>query len=335
MTPFFSIIIPAYNVEKYISQAITSIINKSFHDYEIIIVNDGSVDKTAEIIKGYAKNNEKIKIINHIQNESQHIARMDGVAASNGQYIVFLDADDYFTDDALNILFDEIQKNTGYDFYEYGYIRQPSGNVVLPSFTGEDRFTAFFNRDNCPMPTMWNKVYNSELIKKAFTSIERVYINMAEDLYESIVISYYAKNIYIINKTIINYSIGTGTSTTYKNYIETLDFLFFVKRSITHIKRFIEKTNQEVNLDNINYRFLSFTIYYYINSQKNIEEKMKLFLQLPDFFDTKIIMEYLFNHEELYNDLRKKLNSINFSKDYRLGSKLLYPLRKIKQFLKC
>jgi len=60
---------------------------------------------------------------------------------------------------------------------------------------------------------------------------------------------------------------------------------------------------------------------------------MKLFLQLPEFFDTKIIMEYLFNHEESYNELRKKLNSITFSKDYRLGSKLLCPLRKIKHFL--
>jgi Glycosyltransferases involved in cell wall biogenesis len=116
MNLFFSIIIPAYNAEKYIDRAVKSVLDQKFNDYELIIVNDGSIDKTADIIEEYAKNNKEIKIINHDKNESLHIVRMDGVNNSNGQYILFLDADDYFTNDALNILEKEIKKNPDYDF---------------------------------------------------------------------------------------------------------------------------------------------------------------------------------------------------------------------------
>jgi len=329
MLPFFSIIIPAYNVENYIGRAITSILNQSFKDYEIIIVNDGSVDKTMDIINEYAKNNKKINIVNHIKNESQHVARIDGIAASSGQYIAFLDADDWYNDHALTILFNEIQINPENDFYEFGYILNPTGEVVLPSFQGEDRFTAYFRKEKYPVYTLWNKVYNAIFLKKTVESLERTYINIAEDMYTSIVISYYAKKIYIINKIIINYSVGTGISTTYKDYNQTLNFLNSVKKSIMHIQKFLEKTEQNINLDNLNYRFLSNTINWYINTQKNIEDKEKLFLQLPDFFDIKIIMKYLFSREESYY----KSSIISISKEYKLGKILLYPLRKIKQYL--
>jgi len=331
MIPFFSIVIPAYNVEKYIRRTIDSVLHQSFQDYEIIIVNDGSVDNTADIIDEYAKVNEKIIVVTHLKNESLHIARLDGVAVSNGLYVVFIDGDDYFTVNSLIVLYDEINKNPGYDFYEYGYIEQPQGKVILPSFTRKDRFNSYFSMDKYPMPTMWNKVYDSVLIKKAFESLERVYINNTEDTYESVVISYYARNVYIIKKIIINYSIGTGVSTTYKDYNKTIDFLLCIKKIIIHIQNFLEKENQDISLDNLNYRFLSNTIKWYIVTQKNIKEKEELFSKLPDFFDIKIIMKYLFNREELYY----KTDNIIKSKDYWLGNKILYPLRKIKRLIRC
>lgn len=330
MNPFFSIIIPAYNVEKYIEKAIKSVINQDFQDYELIIINDGSIDKTADIINGYVKYNNKIKIINHAKNESLHIVRIDGVNNSNGKYLLFLDADDYFVKNALNMLFNEINKYPGYDFYEFGYIRQPSREVIFPTFNGKDRFIAFFSNDNCPAHTMWNKVYNSKIIKKAFASLERVYINNTEDMYESIVIFYYAKNIYLINKEIINYSIGTGISTIYKDYNKTLDYLLSVKRSIMCIQEFLLKINYNISLDDLKYRYLSGVINYYINAQKNIEEKKELFLHLPEYFDIKIIMKYLFNLEES----NSKINLVAVSKEYRLGKILLSPLRRIKQLFK-
>jgi len=84
---YFSIIVPAFNVEKYIHRAISSILTQSFQTFELIIVNDGSSDNTTSIIKEYAKSNKKIIVIDHEKNESQHIARMNGVAAANGKYM--------------------------------------------------------------------------------------------------------------------------------------------------------------------------------------------------------------------------------------------------------
>jgi glycosyltransferase involved in cell wall biosynthesis len=328
--PYFSIIITAYNAEKFIECAILSVLNQSFQNFEIIVVNDGSTDKTKDIINEYTKKNEKIKTINHIYNESLHIARLDGVNVSIGKYIIFLDSDDYFVNTAFSILFNEIQKNHDYDIYEFGYIRQPSGEIVLPSFTKENRFKAFFSINDFPPPTMWNKVYNSTVIKKAFSSLERVYINNTEDTYESIVISFYTRNIYIINKIIINYSIGTGISTTYKDYNKILDFLASVKKTLLFIQNFLEKENQNISINNLQYQFLTHVIKLYIITRQEIKEKETLFLLLPEYFDIKIIMKYLFNHEELYN---KIVNVIN-SKDYKLGKILLYPLRKIKKLIK-
>ena len=317
MNPFFSIIIPAYNVEKYIARAIKSVLSQSFQDYEIIIVNDGSVDKTSVIIDGYAKENKKIKIINHLKNESLHIVRMDGVAESNGKYIMFLDSDDYFTKNALDILYSKIQINNNYDFYEFAYIQKPSGKKIFPSFKGEDRFSAYFSVDNCPPPTMWNKVYDAEFIKKVFSSsLERVYINNIEDTYESIIISWYTKKVFYIKEIIINYSIGTGISTTNKNYTKIIDYVVSLNTVLNLVNKFIKDNKLFINIEYLYIRHLSYVIYF-INSQKDNEEKKKLFLVLLDYFDSKIILKCFLN-----------------SKDYIIGHKITQLLRRIRKLIK-
>jgi len=325
-TPFFSIIIPAYNIEKYIDRSVSSVLNQSFHDFEIIIVNDGSVDKTSDIIDVYAKKYENIKLINHLKNESQHIARMDGVAVSNGQYVIFLDGDDYFTDNALKILYNEIKNNPCYDFYEFGYIRQPSGKMIFPSFKEEDRFSAYFTRNKNLTPTMWNKAYDSILLKKAFSDMERTYINYSEDLYESIVIAFYAKKIFQIKNIIINYQIGTGLSTSYRDYDKTFAFMQSIKTLNILLTIFSKKINQNIKLDVLNYEYFSDTIDYIFNQKKN-EDIKNLLLKIPDIFETEVILEYLFNKENSYRKLLPFINSIF----YKPLIKIITVLRKIKK----
>jgi len=317
--PFFSIIIPAYNVEKYIDRAISSVLSQSFQDFEIIIVNDGSVDKTANIINGYAEKTEKINVINHLKNESQHVSRMDGVAASNGQYVLFLDADDYFTDSALKILYDEVQKNQGYDFYEFGYIRQPSRKKTLPLFAGENRFSAFFTRDKYPVHTMWDKVYETNMLKKSFSLMEREYINNTEDLYESIVVAYHAKKILKIKKVIINYTINTGISTVYKDYDKTIAFINVSKKGVELIRNFLKLNNQNIDLNNLTYNLIR-RIMQDIYSQKRDEDKKKLLLMLTEYFDAKLILECLYYRQE----------AITNSMNYKLSKKILNPFRKLR-----
>ena len=89
-----SVIIPAYNVEKYIAKCLDSLINQSLKDIEIIIIDDGSTDKTPFIIKDYANQDKRIKVIAQT-NQKQGAARNRGLEAASGEYIGFVDADDW------------------------------------------------------------------------------------------------------------------------------------------------------------------------------------------------------------------------------------------------
>ena len=105
--PLISICIPVYNMEKYIEKALLSIINQTFQDFEIILVNDNSKDATEEIIKSLQKEFKKIKIINHNKNLGVYCSRVDASLNSNGKYILFMDPDDML----LNpYLFEELFK---------------------------------------------------------------------------------------------------------------------------------------------------------------------------------------------------------------------------------
>lgn len=98
MMPFFSVVIPLYNKEKSVGRAISSVLNQSFQDFEILIVNDGSTDKSLDRVKNI--HDPRIKIIDK-KNEGVSIARNTGVYNSNAEYIAFLDADDEWLPDFL------------------------------------------------------------------------------------------------------------------------------------------------------------------------------------------------------------------------------------------
>lgn len=96
--PRFSIILPIYNVEKYLSACIDSILKQSFKDYEIILVDDGSKDSSGAICDDYKKGFERIKVI-HKPNGGQSDARNVGLKEARGEYVFFVDSDDYLVDD--------------------------------------------------------------------------------------------------------------------------------------------------------------------------------------------------------------------------------------------
>lgn len=99
---FFSIIVPVYNAEKYLDRCIKSILNQSFEEFELIIVNDGSNDQSLSIIKKYAHNDRRIKYKSQT-NKGLSFARNTGIKLSSGNYIVFVDADDWIDPNYLYI----------------------------------------------------------------------------------------------------------------------------------------------------------------------------------------------------------------------------------------
>lgn len=111
----FSIIIPVYNTEKYLRQCIDSVLNQSFTDYELWLVDDGSTDASISIIKEYAARDERIKTA-FIKGTGPAMPRNYGLKRASGEYILFVDSDDYLTQDALKHFEELIKNNPDADF---------------------------------------------------------------------------------------------------------------------------------------------------------------------------------------------------------------------------
>ena len=125
-----SIIIPVYNVEKYLERCLESIIHQTYRHLEIILIDDGSSDNSGKICDEYANKDERIKAI-HQKNGGASAARNTGVAAATGDYIAFIDADDYITEDYIDYLYNLIIENNA-DISSCGY-EQVSGQPVAKS----------------------------------------------------------------------------------------------------------------------------------------------------------------------------------------------------------
>lgn len=111
-----SIIIPVYNVEEYLEECLKSAINQSLKAIEIICIDDGSADSSAEIIKKFAQNDDRIILIQK-ENGGQASARNIGMDIAKGEYIYFLDSDDYITNNAMEVLYDIAKKELLDDLY--------------------------------------------------------------------------------------------------------------------------------------------------------------------------------------------------------------------------
>ena len=116
----FSIIIPVYNVEKYLGRCIDSILSQSFTDFEVILVNDGSKDSSLRICEEYASSDNRIKIINK-KNGGATSARKAAAAVASGEYILCVDGDDYIHCESLSILNKSLHEDDGIDVLCFGY----------------------------------------------------------------------------------------------------------------------------------------------------------------------------------------------------------------------
>lgn len=107
MQPIISVIVPVYNVEKYLKRCMDSIFAQTFNDYEVILVDDGSTDKSGMMCDDYAENNTNIFVI-HKENKGPSHTRNIGIENAKGQFVYFLDSDDYIIPECLEILYKNI-----------------------------------------------------------------------------------------------------------------------------------------------------------------------------------------------------------------------------------
>ncbi|MBM7095808.1 glycosyltransferase [Bacillus sp. H-16] len=123
VAPLVSVITPAYNAERFIAQTIESVINQSFHDWEMIIVDDCSTDRTISIIKDFANRDRRIQAIQLSDNSGAAIARNEAINKSRGRYLAFLDSDDQWLPEKLEKQLGFMkEKGAAFSFTDYIFI---------------------------------------------------------------------------------------------------------------------------------------------------------------------------------------------------------------------
>ncbi len=166
MCPFYSIIVPVYRVELFIARCIESVLSQTFNNFELILVDDGSPDKSGEICDDYASKDERIKVI-HTKNGGVSQARNYGINNATGQWLIFLDADDtLFCADVLELICNEIRLEKA-DIYQFQII------VKEKEFLRKESIKSGFyvvNDDNYrnlkpKRGQVWNYVFSCNIIK--------------------------------------------------------------------------------------------------------------------------------------------------------------------------
>ncbi len=169
----FSIIIPCYNVEKYIKQCLDSILIQNYDDYEVILVDDGSTDETGEICNEYCEKYQQFKVI-HQKNAGQACARNIGIDTAIGKYIICIDSDDYISSN--NFLTKVAEKTVSEpDVIQYGYRKlfESTGNLgkpidTYPEVAGRSRAEIIESlvKTNTYDGTAWTKAVRRDFLKE-------------------------------------------------------------------------------------------------------------------------------------------------------------------------
>lgn len=192
-----SIIIPIYNAERWLDRCISSVINQTYQNIEIILVNDGSTDCSDEICKKYAGEDKRIKYISQ-QNQGVVSARKNGIELASGQYVGFVDADDYIDADLYQKLMkcrkdfdlvisqwfreDGVRDRRAYDKIAIGAYNSPSGMEFLLSHLMNTSYAGgLVNIISGIMPYMFTKLYKTTMTKEVFEEVDRS-ISFGEDL---------------------------------------------------------------------------------------------------------------------------------------------------------
>lgn len=265
-----SFIIPAYNCEQYISKCIESIEQQEIQgDYEIIIVNDGSIDGTEQVIKKYANKNDKIKYI-YQDNKGATYARNRGIEMANGGWVIFLDADDELQNGIINSIDLEEMEKEKIDLIIGNYKKiDKDGNMIssVQDYTENKKVTGEEIQELCVEdPKPGSKIYNLEKIKKENLLFDNVKIGQDLDFFLKYLI--YCNNIYLTNKYMYKYRILDGSiSRTY-----TFKILGIID-TFKCIKNFyIENNKKEIYEDKIVYAE-AIHYYYQFNKLRYFENK--------------------------------------------------------------
>lgn len=255
-----SIIIPCYNAEKTIERCLESVINQTYKNIEIIVINDGSVDRTDSIIKRYTTD-KRIKYYNR-SNHGIGKTRNFGIEKANGKYITFLDSDDYLPNDAIDNLYKLAQKNKlDLVVSDYYVDNKNIKSEKIKSFS----ITNVKNNPDLILDVNlapWNKLYKKELIENIKFE-ENLKYEDAPFVIESII---KAKRIGKLDKETYYYVVNPNSETTIRD-----ERIFDIFKILDIIGRLVENKKELTEV----YKTLCIRIICNYNIQQRYQKKIK------------------------------------------------------------
>lgn len=250
-----SVIIPVYNVKTYLSVCLNSVLTQSKKNIEIICVDDCSTDASLKVLEDMALKDKRIRVIQNQENRGLLYTRKQGVLAATGKYIMFLDGDDFYSENTCEMAYSEITKSAT-DILQFGINVINAGNApqfevdsfckfVTPyqgNLYNASILSACFDEEKYSY-NLVNKIYNADLCKKAFSYLDDRYYYSAEDMLAYFVLAYFSESFAGISDNLYNYNFAIGISKPGPLDLDSLDKRCAGADSIAAIKKFLETQN--------------------------------------------------------------------------------------------
>lgn len=276
MEPLVSVIMPIYKAEKFLNRSIGSVINQTYKNLEIILVNDCSPDGSLRICKKFASNDARIKTIDKPRNEGVDLARQSGILAMTGDWTMFVDADDWLAENTIERLLTIAQQNdvhiaycSCYRHYHSFYRRESylpynATNHIIQGDEKNNLLRSWFGVNILPVQ-LWGAIFHNSLFKPA---LQFSCLKLGEDLMLSMQLYQRAKAVYAVNEPLYFYRWGGVTSGHQNTMLDSAKKLYEIRLPIALSQSNSAELIRILNIELINY------VASYINSM--IEWRRKL-----------------------------------------------------------
>lgn len=245
-----SVIIPVYNVEKYLKQCLDSVINQTYKDLEIICVNDASTDNSPAILQEYAQKDNRIIIINNEKNSKLGPTRNHGMQYATGEYIHFLDSDDWIEPDTYEKLVKHLNNAGEVDVLQFLWrnVCMITGNIEPYKYNIDDITEKVININNTPdLAINWRRAAWCKLHRRKFLLDNNIEYNdypCLEDIEQSIHVLAKAKSVYLVSDILLNYRTNNSQSLMGKYH----KFIDYAVKSYNNNIKYCENLNREAKV---------------------------------------------------------------------------------------
>lgn len=280
--PLISVIVPVYNVQKYLPMCLDSVLAQTFKDFELICVDDGSTDESFKILQEYAAKDKRIKVI-HQENQGVSTARNKAMENVTGQYITFMDSDDYLcskwfaraakiiVENAPDCIMCDYKTVTEYSALENNQQQENVQKIENP-------FELFIERHSPIYPNLWTKIYKAETVGKQRFDEKMTY---GEDLWSNIEFLAKAQMLYHVHEQMYGYvkheNSITGSKFNERKALSFLKLCFNAKKYFGETPYFAKIRN---NISNLSLKFVLKNLHKLRENTEVCEKQIALLLSL-------------------------------------------------------